>query len=182
MSVVQLADMKAHLNITFGTDDALIQGKIDAAEKHIEQFTGRALLTQARTVHFDCFSRCLELPVLPVQSITSVTYLDTAQAEQTLAAGSYIATPLNSADDPTFLYPASGTFWPRTAAVKAAVTVTLQAGYGAAADVPAPFIEAIKQLVAHWYENREAALISVTSSELPFALQDFLNEFRTWVF
>ena len=32
MSVVQLADMKAHLNVTFTTDDMLIQGKIDAAE------------------------------------------------------------------------------------------------------------------------------------------------------
>jgi hypothetical protein len=38
VSVIQLADMKAHLNVTFGTDDTLIQGKIDAAEDWIAKF------------------------------------------------------------------------------------------------------------------------------------------------
>jgi hypothetical protein len=32
--------MKAHLNVTFTTDDALIQNKIDAAENWIAMFTG----------------------------------------------------------------------------------------------------------------------------------------------
>lgn len=38
MSIVQLADMKAQLNVTFADDDALIQGKIDAAESWIGKF------------------------------------------------------------------------------------------------------------------------------------------------
>jgi hypothetical protein len=38
MSIVQLADMKAHLNVTFSDDDALIQAKIDAAEDFISRF------------------------------------------------------------------------------------------------------------------------------------------------
>lgn len=38
MSVVLLADVKAQLNVTFTTDDALIQGKIDAAEDWISKY------------------------------------------------------------------------------------------------------------------------------------------------
>lgn len=38
MSVVQLADVKAQLNVTFADDDALIQAKIDAAEDYIAKF------------------------------------------------------------------------------------------------------------------------------------------------
>jgi len=182
VSVVQLADMLAHLNLTAGLDDALVQDKINSAEAWIEQFTGRALLTQARTVYFDRFHRGLELPVTPVQSITSITYLDGTLTQQTLASNTYIATPLNSDDDPTCLYPAFGTSWPATARIKSAVTVTLQAGYANAAAVPVPLYEAIKLLVAHWYENREASLVGVTSSELPLGLVDILNRYREWVF
>ena len=182
MSVVQLADMLAHLNLTAGLDDTLVQSKINAAEAWIEQFTGRAFLTQARTIYFDGFCRTLKLPVTPVQSITSITYLDATQTQQTLASNSYIATPLGSDDNPTYLYPASGTTWPVTARVKSAVTVTLQAGYASAADVPLPLYEAIKLLVAHWYENREASLVGITSSELPYGLIDVLNRYREWVF
>ena len=104
MSVVQLADVKAQLNVTFTDDDMLIQAKIDAAEAYLEQFTGRAFLTQTRTVYFDGFCRPLELPVMPVQSITSITYLDQNWTEQTLGTGSYVAVPLNSGDNPTYLY------------------------------------------------------------------------------
>lgn len=182
MSVVQLADMLAHLNLTAGLDDTLVQDKINSAEAWIEQFIGRALLTQTRVVYFDRFHRSLELPVTPVQSITSITYLDPTQTQQTLASNAYTATPLNSDDVPTYLYPVPGTFWPNTARVKSAVTVTVQAGYASAANVPPPLIEAIKLLVAHWYENREASLVGVTSSELPFGLMDILNRYRDWSF
>ena len=43
MSIVSLATAKAHLNVTVDEDDALIQGKIDAAEAHIENLLGFTL-------------------------------------------------------------------------------------------------------------------------------------------
>lgn len=181
MSVINLNDLKEHLRVTISDDDALLTEKLDAAESHLEKFTGRAFLTQTRTIHFDGFCRSLELPVSPVQSITSVKYLDQNLVEQTLSADSYLATPLNS-DDPTYLYPADGTSWPSTARVRSAVTVTLQAGYGTADDVPAPLCEAIKQLAAHWYENREAVLIGTQAFALPLSLFDLVGPYRAWVF
>lgn len=184
MSVVQLADMLAHLNLTAGLDDALVQDKINAAEAWIMQFTGSVFLTQTLVADFDGFGRHLELPVKPVQSITSITYLDPTLTQQTLATNAYVATPLNSGFDPTYVYPATGTRWPCAARVKGAVTVTLQAGYGSdPTTVPVPFYEAIKLLVAHWYENREAALVGAgTFGELPLGLPEILTPYRTWSF
>ena len=48
--------------------------------------------------------------------------------------------------------------------------------------VPAPVKEAIRQLAAHLYENREATLSGVTAQELPFGLLDLLTPYREWAF
>lgn len=50
------------------------------------------------------------------------------------------------------------------------------------ADAPAPLKEAILQLAAHFYENREASLVGVSASELPFGFHDLVRPFRTWSF
>jgi hypothetical protein len=100
MSLIQLDDMKAHLNVTFTTDDALIQGKIDAAEDWISAFVGEP--------------------------------------------------------------------WPPAA--------TYPSPYGSALK------EAIRQLAAHLYENREATLVGVTSQDLPFGLMALLMPYRSWSF
>ncbi|HVA17801.1 MAG TPA: head-tail connector protein [Candidatus Dormibacteraeota bacterium] len=184
MSVVLLADMKAHLrvDVDFTTDDVLIQDNIDAAEAWIAQFAGRALQAQTGTAYFDSFGGAhvgLELPVMGVQSIISVTYIDPTLTQQALAASSYVALPLNADDASTYIYPAFGTDWADTAPIKSAVTVTFQYGY---AIVPTPFLAAIKLLAAHWYENREASVVGVTSAELPLGLMDLLTPYRVWSF
>jgi hypothetical protein len=48
--------------------------------------------------------------------------------------------------------------------------------------IPAPVKEAVRQLAAHLYENREATLVGVTSQSLPFGLLDLLMPYRAWVF
>lgn len=50
------------------------------------------------------------------------------------------------------------------------------------ADAPAPLREAILSLAAHFYENREASLVGVSASELPFGFHDLVRPFRTWSF
>ena len=49
-------------------------------------------------------------------------------------------------------------------------------------EVPASLIEAIYQLAAHWYENREATIIGVSGQELPFGVRQIINEYRDWSF
>lgn len=96
MSIVNVADVKAHSNITTEDDDALLEGKIAAAEEWI---------------------------------------------------GKFIGTSLES------LQPA-----------------------------PEPLKEATMQLVAHWYENREASIVAVTAELMPLGLYDLMAPYREYVF
>lgn len=49
-------------------------------------------------------------------------------------------------------------------------------------EVPDDLKEAVMQLVAHWYENREAAVVGLSVNYLPFSVQDIIREHRNWSF
>ena len=49
-------------------------------------------------------------------------------------------------------------------------------------DVPADLKEAIRQLVGHLYENREASLVGVSAEELPLGFWDIITQNREWSF
>ncbi len=56
--------------------------------------------------------------------------------------------------------------------------------YGGSGQEPIPpsLIEAVCQLAAHWYENREGTVVGMTAQTLPFGLADIVREFREWSF
>ncbi len=47
---------------------------------------------------------------------------------------------------------------------------------------PAPVREAVLQLTAHLYENREASLVGITAQHLPFGFLDLLANYRAFAF
>lgn len=49
-------------------------------------------------------------------------------------------------------------------------------------DIPPSLVEAVSQLAAHWYENREATLVGVNAQMLPLGVQDIVREYRCWSF
>lgn len=48
--------------------------------------------------------------------------------------------------------------------------------------IPPALVEAVCQLAAHWYENREATLVGVNGQELPFGVWQIVNEYREYSF
>lgn len=48
--------------------------------------------------------------------------------------------------------------------------------------IPPALVEAVSQLAAHWYENREATLVGVNAQELPFGVWNIVNEYREYSF
>jgi uncharacterized phiE125 gp8 family phage protein len=164
------------------TDSATIQVYRDAVQSELDGPTGwlgRCLITQTLEMQLDAFPRwCgadrrgrrypgadapILLPCPPVQSVTSIAYLDGNGDTQTLAASAY--TLVNNGANKSEIAPAYGTVWPETRDIEAAVTVTWVAGYGAtAADVPPDIVAAGLLLLQDLYENR-------TAQELGTALQ-----------
>ena len=45
-------------------------------------------------------------------------------------------------------------------------------------DVPAPLTEAVLQLAAFWYEQREAAFIGLSGAPIPFGVTALLQSYR----
>lgn len=173
---VSLAEALAHLRIDSGDEDALISSLVTAARTYAENYCNRAFITQVWDLVLDAFPRdILELPKAPLQDIEEVVYIDHAGAEQTLAASQY---KVDTITDPGRIAPAYGEAWPVTRGEPNAVRIRFSAGYGGVATaVPAPIKHAILLLVAHLFENREAARDGAWS-RLPFGVDALLSPYR----
>ena len=182
---VTLTEAKAHLRA--GDDeDTLIYGLIATAREVCEPKAGRAFLTQTLKMVYPCWPTgqrpYFELLRGPIQSISSVKYYDTSNTLQTMPATDYFA-DLTVA--PARIWLGDGKMWPSASLrLGAAVEVTYVAGYSAASAVPRRYKQAMLLLVGHWYENREAVVVSpgATSVQLPFAIESLLTSGRgSWL-
>ena len=176
---IPIADLRLHLKLdaTGGShpDDALILAQADAAADLCQHHTGRAVGAQTVELALDAFPAtvAIALHLGPVQSITSLKYIDTAAAEQTLAPSAYT---LDDYGIPAYLVPAVDTVWPGTLATVNAVKVRYLVGDA----VLRPSIRAaMLLLVGHLYEHREA-VSSGTWSELPIGLRALLDVERDY--
>lgn len=155
---VDVDDAKAHLRIDVATEDALIESMVASATETAEQITGRAIMPQTWELTLDEFPSVIELTRLPVASVTSIKYTDTAGVEQTLASNLY---RVRVGDDygNALIVPAYNIEWPETLDDVDAVRVRFAAGYANATAVPEPIKSWIKLVVASMYENRESETI-----------------------
>jgi uncharacterized phiE125 gp8 family phage protein len=160
---VTLAESKLQCRQDGSADDTLITALIVAARQSAENRTGRALVTQQWRFDLDRFPvDTLELPLPPLQSVQSLTYLDGDGVRQTLAASEY---EVIANETPGVVLPAYGKSWPACRQTPGSVQISFTAGYGAAANVP----QAIKQWmllnIGTWYDHRES--VDVGSSTEP---------------
>ena len=178
--VVTVAEMKAHLRIESDDEDTLIGDYITAATDMVDaEFgeLGRALITQSWSLVMPAFptSGRFDLPVSPVQSITSITYYDSDNVQQTLLADAYRLTIL---PDRARVDLVTGYSWPAIYDRADAVTVTYAAGYGdASTDIPEGIRQGIRLMAAHLYENREAAT-EARLMEAPVGIRHILMKYR----
>jgi uncharacterized phiE125 gp8 family phage protein len=136
-------------------DDVMLERLMGAAVAHVDGYSGilgRCLLTQTWAMRFDDWSDAYILPFPDVQSVT-VAYLDENGASQTVAGSNY---ELIRADNGTLIRFRGAFSQPGLKDDEAfPVTVTIVAGYGAAADVPADIRTYLIALTAHWYDKHE---------------------------
>lgn len=164
---VTLAQAKAHLRVDHDAEDALISALISTARGMAEHKIGRALGTQTWVRVLDAFpGGALELGMPPVQSITSLSYIDAGGDEQSLGESDYI---LDTVQAPGWVLPSSDLgAWPSTASTINAVTVTFVTGWAAEA-VPKEIKQFILMHVASMYDRRDAVSdVGNNAGYLPF--------------
>lgn len=106
----------------------------------------------------------------PVQSVTSIVYLDPSGTPITLSNSSY-ETDITGVVGR--IVPLSGTQWPAIASKLNAIMVTYVTGYGAASAVPGDIVAAIKLILGDLYENRESQFVG-NIQVLPNRAVDYL--------
>ena len=172
---ITLADAKAFARVKDATDDEVIAGLIATARRHAEGATRRAFVTQTWDLVLNRFPPGrfpIEIPKPPLQSVVSVTYVDTLGAAQIWPAAEY---EVDAARELGILRPVEGVQYPNTKRQLNAVTVQFVAGFGDPPDVPATIRTAIKMLTAHWYDNRGPVATGMMVSPVPMTVDDLLN-------
>lgn len=177
---VSLTEAKLHLREDGTEQDTLIEGLITAAREYVEGQIGRYLMTQTIRQLFDDFPASgnpIRLDVTPVQSVSSVNYLDTDGVSTILDTNDYRSDVVS---EPARIEEHYDEAWPASRVVSNCVWVDVIAGYANAAAVPRGLKQAILLLVGHWFENREAVAIGTITSEVPLAAQALMNRWTVY--
>ncbi len=166
---VTLIEAKAHLGVTIEDDDTRITALIVSAREWVENETGRSLITQTWAAKFDAFpvGGIIKLPKAPIQSVTSVAYLDENGDTQ-----AFTGFTLDASGERLHLQ--YGEDWPSTQDIENAVTITFVAGYGAAAAVPESIKAAMKLKIDLLFDRPEAAYAKALNN----AILSIINPYR----
>lgn len=186
---ISLSEIKQYLRIDFSEDDPLLTGLLLAACDWVQEQTGQQVMPATIVYAMDRFPNGpeLRLPRPPLRSFTLLRYFD--------PNGSNVLLPCNEFIVDTFARPARivlkpGRSWPQTDGRANGVLIEFDAGpspdtqtTSVHRDPVRPLSpqlrQAIKFIVGHWYEHREAAS-DRRIDEVPIALQAILsmNTFR----
>jgi uncharacterized phiE125 gp8 family phage protein len=164
-------------------DDDLIELYIDAATGAAEDYLQRYLAQRTVRLKRDEFPPenadgevIIDLPVYPVISVDSVTYVDANGATQTLTGFE-----VDSNSVPARIRVVSP---PDVQKGLSKLTIDLTAGYGsgtspASADlIPSSIKQAVLLMVGQMYEHRENVIVGQGATEVPMAFEYLLHPHR----
>lgn len=172
---VSVSDMKAWLRVDVTDDDSLIGSLITSARRMIEEHVDKSMMSQTWKLTLDGFpsASTIDLPRGPVQSVSSVKSYDEDDTESTFSTASYFVDTSGDRIGLNLDYT-----WPADLRPTNAAIITYVTGYGStAASVPEDLKMAIRLLVGHWYENREA--VGGSAQIMPLGVSALLTSHRT---
>jgi len=146
---VSLEEAKQWCKTETDEDDTLLAGLITEARATAELMTWRTIPETVLRLTLDRFP-CgpIELPTAPVQSLTSVIYIDANGDEQEFDHATLIV------GEPARIYPAYGHSWPVARDFPGSVVVTYVAGWASVDDVFPQLKAGIRMTALAWFENR----------------------------
>jgi uncharacterized phiE125 gp8 family phage protein len=184
---VTLAEVKKHLRLAtteagaaaYTSEDDLLNRLITVARTQAEQETGRAFITQTKTMYLDGWpdEDFIRLPYPTLQS-AAVTYRleDDDDYDETLST---VDTDIVSEPGRVVLQPNES--WPSgTLYTDRPIKIVYVCGYGLADDVPENIKSAILLKISDLYENRGEVVMGVSVSKIADAVDSLLRQYRIW--
>lgn len=183
---VTTAEARLQCRFDGSSNDTFLGQAIAAARTRCEETTGRALITQTWTMtlddwpyrsHLDGQDRhAIFLPRPPVQSVTSVSYVDEDGDTQVLATSAY---RVHLGDPVTRITPAYGTTWPTIRKVTGAITIVSEHGYGdASTDVPDDLRQGMLMLIEHFERNRGDEVTGTVTAKFDIRSEQLFAPYR----
>ncbi len=170
-----LDETRAFLRVEHTDDDELIAALIAGARIHVEAQTRRALIAQSWRLVLDAWPADGRIDVrpAPLQAVTAARVFNGEGAAQTIDPQAFV--PDLGASALAFMpwaLPAPGR-------MAAGIEIDVTAGYGdSALAVPEPLRQAVRLLVAHWYENRSVVAAAASGALLPAGVAALLAPYR----
>lgn len=133
-----------------GTDDQQLSELIEACTRELQDETYWQFMQATLRLTLPMFptNGLIILPVKPVTAISSITYYDTDNVQQTLNSSNYRLVTLTS---PAQVEITQNGTWPATYLRGDAVQVNVTAGYSTVASVPIQAKRAVKEKVKAYY-------------------------------
>lgn len=173
--------VKDQLRLEIDADDSIVRRYIKVARQWVEGQTRRALTEATYDYSIDYDWPCkygmqrITLPLNPVSSVTSVTYVDDNGASQTLAGSQYI---VSAREHGSYIAPAYDVEWPTVRHIPSAITIRFVAGVSDAEDVPEPLRHAVALIAAELYESRTESVGRVMQRN-PMGIEALISPYRS---
>jgi uncharacterized phiE125 gp8 family phage protein len=171
-----LLDVRQQIGIVDSDDtsrDEVLSQRIISARRWAEEHMHRAIITQTWGCYLDQFpcDRGGEIQlVADLQSVSSITYVDTSGAVQTLASDQYYVDTVAHR-----VCPAYGVTWPSARCQPNAIVITYVCGYGLAGAVPEEIKDALKFIVGHWEGYQSGIESGYRITTIPYAVTQLLQ-------
>lgn len=187
---VTLIEAKSHSRFDDAASDADIAAYLIAARESIERTCSLAMIEQEWDLLIDNAWPCvasryscgapqeIEIPLAPLRSITSISYVDADGITQILAADQYRLVRSGLYNKRGLVVPVYGVSWPAVRYQLEAISVRFKSGFGTEpGDVHEPVRQAIKLLAAHYCENREPINIGSAVTPIPLTISNLLADY-----
>jgi uncharacterized phiE125 gp8 family phage protein len=170
-----LAEAKAFLRVETSDDDDVITALIAGARIHVEAQTRRALMTQSWRIALDAWPQAGRLTIVPapLQTLTAARVYDFEGLAHDVDTQAFVI------DQGASVLAFAPWAVPQPGRIAAGIECDVTLGYGdAAAAVPEALRQAIRLLVAHWYENRGLVTTGANYSALPQSVAALIAPYR----
>ena len=172
---LSLDEARAFLRVEHHDDDETIAALVAGARLHVEAQTRRALITQSWRLTLDAWPDDGRIAVrpAPLRALTAARVYDAD------GNGAPVDTQAFVLDFGASALAFMAWALPQPGRSAAGIELDVTVGYGdGARDVPEPLRQAVRLLVAHWYENRGLAAVGHDVSMLPATVAALLAPYR----
>lgn len=172
---LSVSDAKAYLRVETDDDDVLIASLIAAARSHVEALGRCALLTQNWRLVLDSWppDGRIKPKLAPLSAVAAARVYDGAGTAHAADVESFV---LDAAQGVIAVRPC---VMPQPGRVTAGIEIDVIAGFGdAGSDVPQALMQALRMLLAHWYDNRGMIAIGANIVVMPPSVNALIASYR----